>query len=88
MKELLDLYDRIKEEKDLRKRHELVRRAVRLTMREGPFHLGTVARLPHIVIVSDRFHNVPISGPPLGPWAIVSPAITFPEQYFIREAER
>lgn len=88
MKELLDLYDKIKEEKDLRKRHELVRQAVRLTMREGPFHLGTVARLPHLVIVSSRFHNVPISGPPLGPWAIVSPAITFPEQYFIREAER
>jgi len=87
MKRLLDLYDKIKQEKDLKKRHEYVRQAVRIHIEEGPFHLGTVARLPHLVIVSNRFHNVPRTGI-LGPWAVSQPAASFPEQCFIREDAR
>ena len=86
MKRLLDIYDEIKKEKDIDARHGFVRQAVRIHIEEGPFHLGTAARLPHVVIASNRFRNVPTSGPVLGPWAVVSPAISFPEQCFIREA--
>ena len=57
---------------------------MRLHIDEGPFHLGTVARLPHLVIVGNRFHNVPTTGI-LGPWAIVQPATTYPEQCYIQD---
>jgi peptide/nickel transport system substrate-binding protein len=87
MKELLDLYDKIKAESDLQKRHEYVRRAIRIHINEGPFVLGTVAREPALVIASNRFHNVAKTGI-LGPWAIVSPATSFPEQCFIRDDQR
>ena len=82
MVELLDLYDRIKREKDLEARHRLVQDAVRIHIEHGPFHLGTVARTPKPVIVKNNFHNVPDSGI-LGPWAIAGPATSFPEQFYI-----
>ncbi len=82
MVELLDIYDRIKQEKDLDARHRLVQDAVRLHIEHGPFHLGTVARRPSPVIVKNNFHNVPDDGI-LGPWAIAGPATSFPEQFFI-----
>ena len=83
MKKLLDLYDAIKREKDLQKRHQYVRDAVRIHIEEGPFHLGTVARSPSLVVVGNHFHNMPKDGI-LGPWAIVTPATSFPEQCFIK----
>ncbi len=82
MVDLLDIYDRIKKEKDTDARHRLVQDAVRIHIEHGPFHLGTVARRPHPVIVKDNFHNVPDSGI-LGPWAIAGPATSFPEQFYI-----
>ena len=84
MKRLLDIYEKMKQEKDLARRHGYVRQAVRIHIDEGPFHLGTVARLPHLVIVGNRFHNVPTTGI-LGPWAIVQPATTYPEQCYIQD---
>jgi peptide/nickel transport system substrate-binding protein len=87
MIKLLDLYDAIKREKDLQKRHQYVRDAVRIHIEEGPFHLGTAARSPSLVIVADHFHNVPKDGI-LGPWAIVTPATSYPEQCFIQETSR
>ncbi|MFQ6040865.1 MAG: ABC transporter substrate-binding protein, partial [Candidatus Poribacteria bacterium] len=83
MQELLDLYDAIKREKDLQKRHQYVRDAVRIHIKEGPFHLGTVARSPSLIVVGNHFHNVPKDGI-LGPWAIATPATSFPEQCFIK----
>ncbi len=82
MKELLDIYDQIKQEKDLQKRHKLVQEAVKLHIDKGPFHLGTVGRKPMPVIIKNYFHNVPDEGI-LGPWAIVAPGISFPEQYYM-----
>jgi peptide/nickel transport system substrate-binding protein len=87
LKKLLDLYDAIKREKDLQKRHQYVREAVRIHIEEGPFHLGTVGRSPSLVIVADHFHNVPKTGI-LGPWAIATPATSYPEQCFIQEVKR
>jgi peptide/nickel transport system substrate-binding protein len=87
LKKLLDLYDKIKEEPDLQRRHQYVRDAVRIHIEEGPFHLGTAARSPSIVIVANHFHNVPRTGI-LGPWAIATPATSYPEQYYIQEAKR
>ena len=84
LKALTDLYVRIQNEKDLAKRHELVREAVRIHIKDGPFTLGTVGRRPELVLVSNRFHNVPETGI-TGAWAVVQPATSFPEQYFIRE---
>ncbi|MHC4198681.1 MAG: ABC transporter substrate-binding protein [Planctomycetota bacterium] len=85
MKKLLDLYDMIKREEDLRKRHEYVRRAVRIHIDEGPFHLGTAARIPALVVVGDHFHNVAATGI-LGPWAIAGPATSYPEHCFMEVA--
>jgi peptide/nickel transport system substrate-binding protein len=82
LKDLLDIYDAIKREPDLQKRHQYVRDAVEIHIDKGPFHIGTVGRAPQVVVVSESFKNVPDTGI-LGPWAIVSPAISFPEQYFI-----
>jgi len=87
MIKLLDLYDAIKREKDLQKRHQYVRDAVRIHIEEGPFHLGTAARSPSLVIVADHFHNVPRDGI-LGPWAIATPATSYPEQCFIQHTNR
>jgi len=87
MKKLLDLYDAIKEEEDLQKRHQYVRDAVRIHIEEGPFHLGTAARSPSLVIIANHFHNVPNDGI-LGPWAIVTPATSYPEQCFIQEVNK
>ncbi|MBM3264271.1 MAG: ABC transporter substrate-binding protein [candidate division Zixibacteria bacterium] len=82
---LVALYDAIKGESSLEKRHALVREAARIHIDEGPFHIGTVGRKPYPVIVGNDFHNVPDEGI-LGPWAIVAPAISFPEQYFMESA--
>ncbi|MFP4055695.1 MAG: ABC transporter substrate-binding protein [Candidatus Brocadiia bacterium] len=84
LRDLLDIYDEMKREKNLQRRHQYVHQAVRIHIDEGPFCLGTVARLPHLVIVSNRMHNVPRTGI-LGPWAIAQPATSYPEQVFIRE---
>ena len=87
LKELLDLYDSIKKEKNLQKRHQYVRDAVRVHIEQGPFHLGTAGRSPSLVVVKDRFYNVPTNGI-LGPWAIVTPATSYPEQYFISDSKK
>jgi len=87
MKKLLDLYDAIKEEEDLQQRHKYVQDAVRIHIEEGPFHLGTAARSPSLVIIANHFHNVPNDGI-LGPWAIVTPATSYPEQCFIQEVNK
>lgn len=84
MKELLDINDQIQNEKDQDRRHELVRKAVRIHIDQGPFVIGTVGRTPQFVIVTSRFHNVPRTGI-LGPWAVGAPATSFPEQYYIQE---
>ena len=84
LKKLLDLYDAIKKESDLQKRHQYVRDAVQIHIDEGPFHLGTAGRSPQLVISKNRFHNVPSTGI-LGPWAISGPATSYPEQYFVKE---
>lgn len=84
LKKLLGLYDLIKREPDLQKRHQYVRDAVRIHIEEGPFHLGTAGRAPMPVVVANHFHNVPEEGI-LGPWAIVHPGTSFPEQYFIEK---
>ena len=60
----------------------LVQDAVKLHIDKGPFHLGTVGRKPMPVIIKNYFHNVPDEGI-LGPWAIVAPGISFPEQYYM-----
>jgi len=83
MVELLNIYDLIKKEKDIDIRHELVHKAIKIHIEDGPFHLGTVGRKPFPVIVKNNFHNVPNKGI-LGPWAIVGPATSFPEQFYIQ----
>jgi peptide/nickel transport system substrate-binding protein len=84
LKKLTDLYVKLTTEKDLAARHEMVREAVRIHIDEGPFTIGTVGRQPIPVLVSNRFHNVPMNGI-TGPWAIAQPATSYPEQYFIRD---
>ena len=82
LKKLLDLYDAIKREPDEKQRHQYVRDAVRIHIDEGPFHLGSAARSPSLLVVANHFHNVPKDGI-LGPWAIVTPATHYPEQCWI-----
>ena len=57
-------------------------RAVRIHTQEGLFALGTVARLPSLVIVKNRFRNVPEMPRILGPWAVSGPATSYPETFF------
>lgn len=85
LKDLTELYVRLTREQDLAKRHEMIREAVRIHIKEGPFTLGTVGRRPNPILVSNRFHNVPDNGI-TGPWAIAHPATSYPEQYYIKEA--
>ena len=54
---------------------------------EGPFHLGSAARAPSLLVVGNDFHNVPNDGI-LGPWAIVTPATSYPEQCWISTSEQ
>ncbi|MBI4557529.1 MAG: ABC transporter substrate-binding protein [Candidatus Hydrogenedentes bacterium] len=84
LRKLVALYDRIKSEKDLQRRHQYVREAVRIHIEAGPFMLGTTGRRPELVLVADDFHNVPREGI-LGPWAMAQPATSYPEQYYISE---
>ena len=86
MKTLLDIYDRIKAEPNLEKQHRLVQQAVRLTIDEGPFCLGTAAREPVLVIAKNNFRNVPPTGI-LGPWAVSGPASSYPEQFYFERAQ-
>jgi len=86
MKELTDIYEKIVVEKDPNKRHQLVRDGIRIHIDEGPFNLGVVGRPPNPILVSNRFHNVPMTGV-LGAWAVVQPASCYPEQFFIQEVK-
>jgi len=86
MKRLLDIYEEGKQQKDFDKRNEYIREAVRIHIDEGPFHIGTVGRAPALVIVGNHFHNVPETGI-LGPWAVVNPASSFPEQYYMDDKD-
>lgn len=81
-RELVDLYDEIKREPNLERRHELVLDAIEIQLREGPFIIGTTGRQFSPVILRNNFRNVPESGI-IGPWAIVQPASKNPEQFFI-----
>jgi hypothetical protein len=83
MKDLLDIFDRIKSEPDLNKCHKLVHEAVRLHMKEGPFSLGIVGRAPAAVLVKIYFHNVTDKGGVTGPWAVTQPAASYPEQFYM-----
>jgi peptide/nickel transport system substrate-binding protein len=85
MKELLEIYARIQKEPDREKCHRLIHEAVKIHIREGPFHLGTVGQVPQLVIVKNSMHNVPHTGI-LGPWAITQPATSYPEQYFFKRS--
>jgi peptide/nickel transport system substrate-binding protein len=81
MKQLLDIYEQIKNEKDLEKCHRLVHQAIRIHIEEGPFCLGTAAQTPSLVIAKNNFRNVPPTGI-LGPWAVSGPASSYPETFY------
>jgi peptide/nickel transport system substrate-binding protein len=82
MKELLNIYDTIKKEKNIEEAHKLVQKAVRLHTEGGLFAIGTVADTPAPIIAKNRFRNIPTDVRILGPWAIVGPATSFPETFF------
>ncbi len=82
MKELLDIYDRMKGEKSLDEAHKLVHQAVKLHTEKGLFSIGTVADTPMPVIVKNRFRNVPTEVRIMGPWAPAGPATSYPETFF------
>jgi peptide/nickel transport system substrate-binding protein len=81
-KQLIDIYNQIMAEKDLAKAHQLVLKAVRLETKEGFFCLGTVGDEPALLTIKDNFRNVPPTNRILGPWAIASPASSYPETFF------
>lgn len=82
MQELLDIYAKVIEEKDVDKAHRLVLDAIRLHTKEGLFSIGTVGNMPALVIVKNSFRNVPEDVHILGPWAVAGPASSYPESYF------
>jgi peptide/nickel transport system substrate-binding protein len=82
MKRLLDIYARILNERDPERCHQLVYEAIRVHMEEGPFTLGTVADVPALVIARNNFRNVPLESRIVAPWAVVTPATSYPESFF------
>jgi peptide/nickel transport system substrate-binding protein len=87
-KQLLDIYARIKAEKDLAKSQQLMLKAIRLETKEGFFCLGTVGGDPALAIAKDNFRNVPITGTVLGPWATPEPATSYPETFYFSSGAR
>jgi peptide/nickel transport system substrate-binding protein len=87
MKDLVDIFDRIKSEPDIEKCHKLVYEAIRIHINEGPFSLGTVGQLPALVLVKNNFHNVPDRGGVVGPWPMAQPGASHSEQFFIEGAQ-
>ena len=81
-KKLLDIYDQMKNEKDVNKAHALVLTAVRLHTEQGLFSIGTAANPPIPVIVKNSFRNVPEEPRIMGPWAPAGPATSYPESFF------
>lgn len=83
MKELLDIYDQIKKQKNMEEAHKLVQKAVRLHTEKGLFSIGTVADTPMPIIAKNSFRNVPETPARImGPWAPASPATSYPETFF------
>lgn len=82
MKELLDIYAQILNEKDIEKAHRLVHKAVQLHTERGLFSIGTAANPPILVIVKNSFRNVPQEPRIMGPWAPAGPATSYPETFF------
>ncbi|MBC7529287.1 MAG: ABC transporter substrate-binding protein [Chthonomonadaceae bacterium] len=82
MKELLAIYAKIIDEKDIEKAHKLVQEAVKLHTEKGLFSIGTVGELPQIVIAKSNFRNVPSKPQIMGPWAPAGPATSYPETFF------
>ncbi len=81
-KELLDIYDQMKNEKDIEKVHKLVQKAVTIHTERGLFSIGTAANPPILVIVKNSFRNVPEEPRIMGPWAPAGPATSYPETFF------
>ena len=82
VKELMDLYAQVLNEKDIEKAHKLVQKAVQIHTERGLFSLGTAANPPILVIVKNSFRNVPEEPRIMGPWAPAGPATSFPESFF------
>ena len=82
MKDLLDIYGKILNEKDIEKAHKLVHEAVKIHTRSGLFAIGTAANPPILVIVKNSFRNVPQEPRIMGPWAPAGPATSYPETFF------
>lgn len=81
-KQLQALYEEMKREPDLDRRHDLVLDAIEIQLEHGPFMIGTSGRQQALVVVGDHVRNVPDEGPVMGPWAQTQPAASFPEQFF------
>jgi len=82
MKELLDIYAQILNEKDIEKAHKLVQKAIKIHTERGLFSIGTAANPPILVIVKNSFRNVPEEPRIMGPWAPAGPATSYPETFF------
>jgi peptide/nickel transport system substrate-binding protein len=82
MKELLDIYARILNEKDIQKAHRLVLEAVKIHTDRGLFALGTTADLPILIIAKNNFRNIPMDSRVMGPWAPSGPGTSYPETFF------
>jgi len=86
---MFELYKQAIREPDRQKRDELLFDIIQIHIDEGPFLLGMISDIPHIVIVGNKLKNVPGTdeiplGGWLGPWVVAQPgSITYPEQYYL-----
>jgi len=82
------LYKRAIREPDMAKRDQLLFDIIRIHIDEGPFLIGMIADLPHVVIVGNKLMNVPTHeeipmGGWFGPWVVAQPgAVVYPEGWY------
>lgn len=84
LEQLQELYAEAVRTVDPEKRNQVLLRAYRLHIDEGPIMIGVNADQPQAVVVKNNFRNVPEFGIP-GPWDLGYPGTTNPEQYFIKQ---
>ena len=87
VKKLIEIFEKMKNEKDLEKRHRLAHQAIRVHIDEGPFVFGTAGRGPALIIAANNFRNVPTDYFQSS-WGHCVPATSYSEQYFITEEDK
>lgn len=82
LEKLQDYYTQASTTADNEERNQLLLKAFKLHIDEGPITIGTVGYTPSLIVYKNYFHNVPDFGY-IGHWYIGYPGTANPEQFYI-----